>query len=482
MLFNSIDFALFMPVVFILYWFLFARNLRLQNLLVLVASYVFYGWWDWRFLSLVVFSTMVDYTVGINMHKMTRPLGRKLLLWVSIVVNLGFLGVFKYYNFFLDNFISAFTFLGAEFRPGSLNIILPVGISFYTFQTLSYTIDIYRRKLEPTRDFIAFSAFVAFFPQLVAGPIERATNLLPQFYNSRVFNYTKAVDGMRQILWGLFKKIVIADNCAVFANMIFNNSDQYGGSTLLLGAVFFAFQIYGDFSGYSDIAIGTSRLFGFNLMRNFNFPYFSRDIAEFWRRWHISLSSWFRDYLYIPLGGSAGGQWMKIRNTFIIFIVSGFWHGANWTFIVWGALNAIYFLPLLLSGNNRTHMKTVAEGKLFPGLKEAGMMLLTFSLTLVAWIFFRANDLSHAISFLGGIFSASLFEFPRFADMHQALVVLILVAVFLLIEWNGRTNQYAIEHIGVKWNQPLRHVLYYSLLLAIVFYGGQEQEFIYFQF
>jgi alginate O-acetyltransferase complex protein AlgI len=482
MLFNSLDFALFLPIIFIFYWFVFARNLRLQNFLVVVASYVFYGWWDWRFLSLIIFSTLVDFAVGIQLSGANHQLRRKLLLWVSILVNLGFLGVFKYYNFFLDNFVSAFTFLGSEFRAGSLSIILPVGISFYTFQTLSYTIDIYRRKLEPTRDFVAFSAFVAFFPQLVAGPIERATNLLPQFYNHRVFNYTKAVDGMRQILWGLFKKIVIADNCAVYANMIFNNSEQYGGSTLLLGAVFFAFQIYGDFSGYSDIAIGTSRLFGFHLMRNFNFPYFSRDIAEFWRRWHISLSSWFRDYLYIPLGGSAGGQWMKIRNTFIIFIVSGFWHGANWTFIVWGALNAIYFLPLLLTSNNRRHMETVAQGKLLPGLRETGMMLLTFSLTLIAWIFFRASDVSHAISYLGGIFSSSFFTFPQLGDMQHAIIVLALVAVFLVIEWNGRENQYAIEHIGITWTQPVRHVLYYSIILVIVLYGGQEQQFIYFQF
>ncbi len=326
MLFNSIDFAIFLPIVFILYWFVTNKNLRLQNALIVVSSYVFYGWWDWRFLSLIFFSTIVDYTIGIQLKKEERQKRRKYLLWTSILINLGFLGFFKYYNFFLDNFISAFSFFGSEISASSLNIILPVGISFYTFQTLSYTIDVYRRKLEPTKDFIAFSAFVSFFPQLVAGPIERATHLLPQFYTKRTFDYTLAVNGMRQILWGLFKKIVIADNCAEYANMIFNNSADYSGSTLVLGALFFTFQIYCDFSGYSDIAIGTSRLFGFDLMRNFNFPYFSRDIAEFWRRWHISLSTWFRDYVYIPLGGSRGGLWMKIRNTFIIFIVSGFWH------------------------------------------------------------------------------------------------------------------------------------------------------------
>jgi len=326
MIFNSIDFAIFLPVVFILYWFVVSKNLKFQNFLIAAASYFFYGWWDWRFLSLILFSTLIDYSVGVRLSKEDKALKRKILLWISVIVNLGFLGFFKYYNFFLDNFVEAFSFFGAKIQKNSLNIILPVGISFYTFQTLSYTIDVYRRNLKPTRDFIAFSAFVSFFPQLVAGPIERATNLLPQFYKERTFDYRKAVDGLRQILWGLFKKVVIADNCARFANIIFNNSDDYAGSTLVLGAIFFTFQIYGDFSGYSDIAIGTSRLFGFDLKRNFAYPYFSRDIAEFWRRWHISLSTWFRDYLYIPLGGSRGGTWMKVRNTFIIFTVSGFWH------------------------------------------------------------------------------------------------------------------------------------------------------------
>lgn len=329
MLFNSIDFAIFLPVVFVLYWFVINRNLKLQNLLIVAASYLFYGWWDWRFLLLILFSTVVDYLIGLGLKREKNQTKRKVLLWLSILVNLGFLGFFKYYNFFLENFVSAFSFLGTQLSASSLDIILPVGISFYTFQTLSYSIDVYKQRLEPTSDFIAFSAFVSFFPQLVAGPIERAVHLLPQFYTKRTFDYLKAVGGMRQILWGLFKKIVIADNCAMYANTIFNNSEAYSGSALVLGALFFAFQIYCDFSGYSDIAIGTSRLFGFDLMRNFAFPYFSRDMAEFWRRWHISLSTWFRDYLYIPLGGSRGGTWMKVRNTFIIFIVSGFWHGAN---------------------------------------------------------------------------------------------------------------------------------------------------------
>ncbi len=483
MLFNSIDFAIFLPIVFILYWFVINNNLKLQNFLIVAASYLFYGWWDWRFLSLILFSTIVDYIVGRKLKIEENQRKRKILLWTSILVNLGFLGFFKYYNFFLDNFLTAFSLFGSEIKANSLNIILPVGISFYTFQTLSYSIDVYRRKLEPTKDFIAFSAFVSFFPQLVAGPIERATHLLPQFYKKRNFDYSKAVDGTRQILWGIFKKIVIADNCAEYANLIFNNSADYSGSTLVLGALFFTFQIYGDFSGYSDIAIGTSRLFGFDLRINFNFPYFSRDIAEFWRRWHISLSTWFRDYLYIPLGGSRGGTWMKVRNTFIIFIVSGFWHGANWTFIVWGALNAIYFLPLLLTNNNRNNLEAVAQGKFFPCIKELSLMLLTFSLTVFAWIFFRAENIGHAFNYISEILSTSLFEIPKFAGMKRAFTTILLIGFFVLIEWQGREGQYAISHLGQRWYRPLRWIFYSLLIFAIgMFMPSVESPFIYFQF
>ena len=478
MLFNSLDFAVFLPIVFVLYWFVTKHNLKLQNALIVAASYVFYGWWDWRFLSLIIFSTFLDYSIGRRLKHEENQKTRKTLLWTSIIVNLGFLGVFKYYNFFLDNFVTAFSFFGTPINAKGLNIILPVGISFYTFQTLSYTIDVYKRKLEPTKDFIAFTAFVSFFPQLVAGPIERATHLLPQFYKRRKFDYVLAVDGMRQILWGLFKKIVIADNCAAFANQIFNNSTDMNGSTLVLGAIFFTFQIYCDFSGYSDIAIGTSRLFGFDLKQNFNFPYFSRDIAEFWRRWHISLSTWFRDYLYIPLGGSRGGTWMKVRNTFIIFIVSGFWHGANWTFIVWGALNAIYFLPLLLTKNNRNNLVIVAKGKFFPSIKEFSFMLLTFGLTVFAWIFFRANNIGHAVSYISEIFSSSLFTIPEVLPK----TIILLTMIFVFIEWLGRESQFAIAHLGIKWKSPLRYAMYYAIIVAIFWFGGKEQQFIYFQF
>jgi alginate O-acetyltransferase complex protein AlgI len=483
MLFNSIDFAIFLPIIFVCYWFIIDKNLKHQNLLVVIASYIFYGWWDWRFLSLIIFSTIVDYSVGVKLSDEENISKRKVLLWISILVNLGLLGYFKYYNFFLDNFISAFSFFGTEISANSLNIILPVGISFYTFQTLSYTIDVYKRKLKPTKDLISFSAFVSFFPQLVAGPIERATNLLPQFNKKRTFEYHKAVDGLRQILWGLFKKIVVADNSAKIANEIFNNSADYSGSTLVLGAVFFAFQIYGDFSGYSDIAIGTSRLFAFDLKQNFAFPYFSRDIAEFWRRWHISLSTWFRDYLYIPLGGNRGSTLIKVRNIFIIFIFSAFWHGANWTFIAWGALNALYFLPLLLLKKNRVNTNVVAQGKCFPTFKEFYKIGITFSLTILAWVFFRADNIGHAMSYLSTIFSNSIFDFPKInMSGLYFLQVTIMILFFLIIEWNGRENKYALEKIGFNWNSKIRVSLYFSITLLIFLFLVTEQEFIYFQF
>ncbi len=486
MLFNSIDFLIFLPIVFIIYWFVVNKNIKLQNLFIVIASYVFYGWWDWRFLSLIIFSTMVDFIIGLKLENQKNQKKRKLFLWVSILTNLGLLGFFKYYNFFVENFITAFSFLGYEFSPSTLNIVLPVGISFYTFQTLSYTIDVYKEKLKPTKDFIAFAAFVSFFPQLVAGPIERATHLLPQFFKKRVFDYQKAVDGMRQILWGFFKKMVIADNCAIFANEIFNNSDQYSGSVLVLGAFFFAFQIYGDFSGYSDIAIGTSRLFGFDLKQNFAFPYFSRDIAEFWRRWHISLSTWFRDYLYIPLGGSRGSVWKKVRNTFIIFIVSGFWHGANWTFISWGAVNAFFFLPLLLSKKNRIHTNAIAAGKSFPNIKEFFQILITFCLTLLAWIFFRAENISHAINYLSDIFSQSLFTIPNLEDnrvLKNYLIPIYLIIFLIVIEWISRNDAYGIEKILVKQHRLFRWLFYAFILFLIgTFMRTEETPFIYFQF
>ena len=479
MLFNSIEFGIYLPIVFLLYWFATRKNIKLQNLLLLVASYVFYGWWDWRFLSLIIFSSFVDYLIGLALSKTDNKQKRKFFLWTSIFVNLGFLGFFKYYNFFAASFADAFTLFGKHMEPSRLQIVLPVGISFYTFQTLSYTIDVYRGKLEPTKNILAFFSFVSFFPQLVAGPIERASNLLPQFSKKRVFDYDKAIDGMRQILWGLFKKIVIADNAAEYANLIFNNYEDCSGSTLLLGAVFFAFQIYGDFSGYSDIAIGTARLFGFRLMQNFAFPYFSRDIAEFWRRWHISLSSWFRDYLYIPLGGSRGSRFFQVRNVFIIFIVSGFWHGANWTFLAWGFLNALYFLPLLLLKKNRINTNTVAEYTFLPSLKEFFQMSLTFFLTLFAWIFFRAENLTQAFNYISRIFT------EEFIGSKIAISITLygIIILFLILEWIGRRSKYAIERM-YSHNRTFNYLLYITLMILIYLFGNFDSnyEFIYFQF
>ena len=478
MLFNSIDFAIFLPIVFLLYWFVLHKHLKLQNTLIVLASYVFYGWWDYRFLALILFSTLVDYPIGILLQKSELEKQRKALLWVSICVNIGLLGFFKYYNFFVDNFVQAFSFFGQEIQPNTLNIILPVGISFYTFQTLSYTIDVYRKQLEPTKDFVAFAAFVSFFPQLVAGPIERASNLLPQFYVKRQFNSEKAIDGLRQIVWGLFKKVVIADNCAQFANDIFNNYTHYSSTTLLLGALYFAFQIYGDFSGYSDIAIGTSKLFGFNLKINFATPYFSRDIAEFWRRWHISLSTWFRDYVYIPLGGSRGSKGNQIRNVFIIFIVSGFWHGANWTFIVWGALNACYFLPLLLRNKNRAHTNVVAQNKSIPSLKEVLQMSVTFGLTLLAWVFFRAENVEVAFKYINRMFEFSIRLNDRLDLERYTFEILPLILILIVIEWFSRQKEHPIKNIKF----PILFTI--GILLLIFVFGSFSniQEFIYFQF
>lgn len=478
MLFNSLSFAIFLPVVFLLYWFATKGNLKLQNRLLLVSSYFFYGCWDYRFLFLLIFSTLLDYYSGIKISEASSKKVRLFWLWLSISINLGFLAVFKYFNFFVASFADGISLLG--FKPSflTLNVLLPVGISFYTFHGLSYIIDIYKKRIKEERNFIDYSLFVSFFPLLVAGPIERATHLLPQIKRERTFDVSKAVDGLRQILWGLFKKIVIADSCAEYANMIFNNSSEYNGSTLILGALFFTFQIYCDFSGYSDIALGTARLFGIDLLKNFAFPYFSRDIAEFWRRWHISLSSWFRDYLYIPLGGSKGSIWKKVRNTFIIFLVSGFWHGANWTFIVWGLLNALYIMPSIFFETNRRNLDVVAQGRVFPNLREIISMSVTFGLTVIAWVFFRAKDLHHAFEYLGGMFSTSAFSKPQIFPR----TIILLIAVFIMIEWRGRTQEYAIANFGFHFPKPVRWAFYYTLVLAIVWFAGEKQQFIYFQF
>lgn len=478
MLFNSFNYALFFPIIFILYWFVFAKNLRNQNLLLLVSSCFFYACWDWRFLFLLLFSIVLDYVTGIKISASTTNVSKKIWLWISIVINVGFLGLFKYYNFFIASFEDFLGLFNLKVNIWTLRVILPVGISFYTFHGLSYVIDIYYDRIKAEKNFVDYAVFVSFFPLLVAGPIERATHLLPQIKTKRTFSYPKAINGLKQILWGLFKKVVIADQCAEVANVIFSAPEQYSGSTLLLGAVFFAFQIYGDFSGYSDIALGSARLLGIELLQNFSFPYFSRNIAEFWRRWHISLSSWFRDYLYIPLGGSKVGLTKKIRNTLIIFLVSGFWHGANWTFIIWGLLNALYILPSIILKTNRTNLDIVAQGKLLPSFREFFAMNVTFSLTVIAWVFFRSESVESAFVFISGIFSPSLFTVPSLLPK----TVLVLLVFFLVVEWLGRQNKFAIETLGIHWNRPLRLALYYVLFFMVIYFSGSEQQFIYFQF
>lgn len=546
MLFNSFEYLIFLPIVFLLYWFVFdyamskcKHQLLLQNLFVVVASYIFYGWWDWRFLILIAITTILSFLSGIGIEKAPTQRGKKAVMIANIIVNLGILGVYKYYDFFAREFAQLF---GIESDFLLLHLILPVGISFYTFQALSYSIDVYRKQIAPCHDIVAFTAFLSFFPQLVAGPIERATNLLPQFYKKRTFDYATAVDGMRQILWGLFKKIVVADNCATYVDTVFADISNQSGSTLLLAAILFTFQIYGDFAGYSDIAIGTAKLFGIKLMRNFNVPYFSRDIAEFWRRWHISLTTWFRDYVYIPLGGSrpvvpewvlknnkepnfiqqhqqlhsttfranqhpgAAGDTMSgdeniqrrcdrykkaiaVRNTFIIFLLSGFWHGANWTFVLWGLYHALLFVPLLLLGKNRRYRDTVAtvtlpdgtiKTKWLPSLKEVGQMLLTFALAVLGWIIFRAESIGQVGDYLSGI-TSNVLSIPNLIGRDFYVPIFIGVFILVIMEWLNRNHQHGLGFLQTK-GKLLRWVVYTFLIFLLFTLGGHAGDFIYFQF
>jgi D-alanyl-lipoteichoic acid acyltransferase DltB (MBOAT superfamily) len=478
MLFNSWEFVIFLPIVFFLYWFVCNKNLKLQNLLLLIAGYIFYSWWDWRFLFLLILSSTVDYFVGINLARISDLRKRRIILLCSILFNIGLLGFFKYFNFFAQGFTDLLNSIGLQANPITLKVILPVGISFYTFQSLSYTIDVYKRKMEPTKDALTFYTFVSFFPQLVAGPIERAVRLIPQFSVKRTFDYEKAADGLRQILWGLFKKIVIADNCSTILNPIFADYSNHSGSTLLVAAVLFALQIYCDFSGYSDIAIGTARLFGFNLMQNFAFPYFSRDIAEFWRKWHISLSTWFRDYLYIPLGGSRVNNFKKVRNTFVVFLVSGFWHGANWTFIIWGLLHAIFFLPLLLFNVNKKNIDIIDTHRFLPSFKEFFQIVITFALVVIVWIFFRAENITVAIGYIERLFSSSLISIPTI----KPIKLILPTAILFFMEWINRDKAHGLYFNKLVSPNILRWVFYTCLILLIIIYSGNKQTFIYFQF
>ncbi len=488
MLFNSIAFLLFLPIVFGIYWCICYPKeegkiahgrIWAQNLFIVLASYLFYGWWDWRFLLLMTFTSVWAFASGVTLRTLPLRGGRaKGVLTLALIVNLSILGIFKYYNFFQEQAVLLLQGLGFQAHAASLQILLPVGISFYTFQALSYVMDVYRGKLRPTRSLVAFLAFVSFFPQLVAGPIERATNLLPQFQRPRRFNHPLAVEGCRQILWGFVKKLIIADNCAAAANVLLGNPAP-SSISLWAGMLCFTFQIYGDFSGYSDIAIGCAKLFGIRLMRNFNAPYFSRDIAEFWRRWHISLTTWFRDYLYIPLGGSRCGMWKKIRNTFIIFLVSGFWHGANWTFIAWGAFHALCFIPLLIMGKNRTYTTgTVAEGHRLPSIKELLEMGSTFLLVVIGWTFFRAPDITTALAWLSKMLLPTDLRIMDLGLGGHILTVAPLTIAFLLVEWFNRTR--AIP--SLPHHPLLRWCTYYIVFLLLLWFMAPTETFIYFQF
>ena len=487
MLFNSIQFAIFLPIVFLLYWFVFDRfiskskhQLQLQNIFIVVSSYIFYGWWDWRFLLLIAFTSFCSWGSGLLIGNAQTKKRAKTWMWLNIILNLGILALFKYYDFFVVEFAQLFH-LPTE---GLLmKVILPVGISFYTFQALSYSIDIYRGKIEPTKDIVAFFAFISFFPQLVAGPIERASNLLPQFLKKREFNYDTAMEGMRQILWGLFKKLLIANNCAYAVDSVFylHSRTTIPGSDLLLAAILFSFQIYADFSGYSDIAIGTAKLFGIKLSRNFNNPYFSRNVSEFWRRWHISLMSWFRDYVYIPLGGNQESKLRTIINVFVVFLLSGMWHGANWTFIVWGLYHAALFLPTVLMGK-KSQSDIVAKGRILPSLKEMGQMFFTFCLVLFGWILFRSESISDFVQYCEEMCQmGTLRACYRLFIQSDIWPKMVFIIIMLVVEWLQRDKEHGL--VLDKMKPWLRWVICFMIVLMISCFTDNEiGSFIYFQF
>ncbi len=485
MLFNSLEFLVFLPIVFVLYWFVFQKR-EWQNLLIVTASYVFYGWWDWRFLFLIVFTSLCSFYSGVLIERFEGSKRRQRLVCASnLILNFLILGVFKYYNFFADSLAQLFWQLfHYQLDWVTLNVILPVGISFYTFQALSYTIDVYRKDVPVTKNIIEFCAFISFFPQLVAGPIERAKNLLPQFQRDRHFDYVQAVDGCRQMLWGFFKKVVIADSCASDLNPLWDSYADYSGVSLWLLALLFTFQIYCDFSGYSDIAIGCSRLFGIRLLSNFNYPYLSRSIPEFWRRWHISLMTWFRDYVYIPLGGSRCAQWKVIRNTFIVFGVSGLWHGANWTFVVWGLYHGTLIVLYKLLHVNTKDKDILAAGRRLPSLKELSRVVVTFGLAVVGWVIFRAENISQAWDFVSRMFLTAFGDFhPRLGSISTFIAILLLMIVEYLQRDKAHVLQFSSGNRLFRY-AVARWTVYLAMLVAIFYFyfNTVSQEFIYFQF
>lgn len=478
MSFDSLEFAVLLVSTFLVYWLIFKKSLRAQNFLLLCVSYVFYGFWNWELLGLIILSSVVDYSIGLLLHKSESARSRKIYLLISLFTNLGLLGYFKYANFFIESFVSLLATLEISTDVSTLSIILPVGISFYTFQTLSYTIDIYRREMKPTKDIVSFFTYVAFFPQLVAGPIERAKKLLPQFHQERIFEYEKAINGLGQILWGLFKKMVIADRLGHFIYLLYSDPSEHTGSTLLVGAVLFAIQVYCDFSAYSDIAIGSAKLLGFQLSKNFNFPYFSRSIPEFWQRWHISLSTWCRDYIYIPLGGNRGTKFRQYRNTIITFTIMGLWHGSNFTFIMFGLVNGLIFLPSILKKNKTIQSATVAEGRMLPTLKELWQMSSTFLVLILTMVWFRSYSIDNALEYFSILFSSSLFQFP----IGIPKISVLLAVVFIGFEWIARNTDFTLEIIIKKKPSFIVWTIYIVLFLTIYFFRSPSQEFIYFQF
>jgi len=480
--FNSLEFLVFLPIVFVLYWFVFQKR-EWQNLLIVTASYVFYGWWDWRFLFLIVFTSICSFYSGVLIEWFEGSKRKQRMVCAgNLILNFLILGVFKYYNFFADSLAQLFWRLfHYQLDWVTLNVVLPVGISFYTFQALSYTIDVYRKDVTVTRNIVEFCAFISFFPQLVAGPIERAKNLLPQFQRNRHFDYDQAVDGCRQMLWGFFKKTVIADKCAANLNPLWDSYADYSGISLWMLAFLFTFQIYCDFSGYSDIAIGCARLFGIKLLNNFNYPYLSRSIPEFWRRWHISLMTWFRDYVYIPLGGSRCAQWKVIRNTFIVFGVSGLWHGANWTFVCWGLYHGCLIVLYKLLHINTKDKDILAAGRWLPSIKDMCRVVITFLLAVVGWVIFRAENIAQAWDFVSRMFLTAFDDFHfRLGSINTFIAILLLIIVEYLQRDKAHVLQFPANRVFRC--SSVRYMLYACIVLLIFFYAGEVQTFIYFQF
>lgn len=483
MVFNSLPFTVFFLVFFVLYWLVFQRNLKAQNLLILTGSYFFYAWWDWRFLSLLIGVSVLNYLLGIYIPKAGSDAKRRLLLYIGLIQGIGGLVFFKYFNFFIISFVDAFQTININLDYHTLKIILPLGISFYTFRTMSYLLDVNKGKIEPTTDWIVFFSYVSFFPSLISGPIDRGTLLIPQLEKRREFKYDQAVDGFRQILWGLFKKIVVADNCAIYTNQVFDNFDTMPASSLVLGLFLYTIQIYADFSGYSDMAIGFARLIGFNITKNFDFPFFSQNIAEFWQRWHISLTSWMTEYVFTPLSihfRDYGNRGLIIA-IMINFFIIGIWHGANWTFVLFGLLHGSYYIPLILQGKIFKKKKSL-KGKLIPSFVEFRNMVGVFLLAMIGFVIFRSDNILNALEYYKNIFSLSLFSMPQFEGRMGVLITMIFIVVMMVIEWFGKSYEYAIAGIGTSLSKTVRWSFYYLMIIIVFFFSATGKEFIYFQF